>query len=95
MNIGALVRAGRMPYAADDADEIWRHRKALMIARCAPELLVKCACMNGKQQSECEVCIDPEVPCIGCIRKRAGNSAVVTADCPVCWHTPAAPCPPR
>ncbi len=84
-----------MPYAADDADEIWKHRKALMIARCAPELLVKCARMNGQQQSECKVCTDPEVPCIGCIRKRTGNTSAPIVDCPVCSGTPAIPCPHR
>lgn len=84
-----------MSRAADDAVAIRAHQKAQMIARAAPELLLKCARMDGKMQTECTVCTDPEVPCIGCIRRRTGDASVPTSECPVCWQSPSIPCPPR
>lgn len=84
-----------MPRAADEIAEIHRHRKALMIARLAPELLMKCARMNGKQQAECEVCTNPDVPCIGCIRRRLGDTSIPVSECPVCWDKTSIPCPTR
>ncbi len=80
---------------ADDVTEIAKHRKALQIARADPELLTKCACLKGALQSGCTVCNDPQVSCIGCIRRRTGDSSRSLSECPICWHSPSTSCPTR
>jgi hypothetical protein len=79
----------------DDPDEMRRHIKAYQIASLSPLMLAKCAAMNGTLQSACEVCTNPDVPCIGCIRRRNQDSSIPTADCPNCWHSPNKMCPSR
>jgi len=80
---------------ADDADEIAKHLKALRVTRADPELLTKCACLNGALQTGCMICNDPQVPCIGCIRRRMGDGTMPVSQCPICWHSPSIVCPSR
>lgn len=88
---------------ADDTDEIAKHLKALQITRADSSLIAQCAfvtrtadsLVGSALQESCKVCNDPQVACIGCIRRRMGDSSIPTADCPACWQTPSATCPGR
>lgn len=88
---------------ADDAAGIAKHLKGLQIMRVDPALLGQCAfvtrvddnLVGNALQASCKVCNDPQVACIGCIRRRMGDSSIPTEDCPACWQTPLAACPGR
>ncbi len=82
-------------FVADDAMEIAKAHKKIQIERLDPSLLMKCALMIKKTQNDCTVCNNPEIPCIGCIRRRTGNSSASLSECPLCWQQPNLTCPSR
>jgi hypothetical protein len=85
-----------MPARASIVEDFAALNRALLdrqIASRSPGLIAKCAIIQGKVQGDCQVCNDPQIPCVACVKKRDVDYS--TSECPICWQTPTKSCPSR